>query len=90
MAADATTFTLHAERGQTAYGICSNPFLEHAFTTLSFRVTVTVNADGTWEYDEDTVLQVLDRDEPFHHTDRHAAAQGRRAHAQPAGPLTRC
>ncbi len=71
VAADATTFTLHAERGQTAYGICSNPFLEHTFTTLSFRVTVTVNADGTWEYDEDTVLQVLDRDEPFHHTDRH-------------------
>ena len=69
--ADVTTFTLHAERGQTTYGICSNPFLEHAFTTLSFRVTVTVNSDGTWEYDEDTVLQVLDRDEPFHHTDRH-------------------
>ena len=32
---------------------------------------LSVNADGTWEYDEDTVLQVLDRDEPFHHTDRH-------------------
>ena len=71
VAADATTFTLRAERGQTAYGICSNPFLEHAFTTVSFEVTVTVNADGTWGYDEDTVLQVLDRDEPFHHTDRH-------------------
>ena len=52
-------------------GICSNPFLEHAYTTLSFAVTVSVNADGTWEYDEDTVLQVLSRDEPFHHTDRH-------------------
>jgi hypothetical protein len=24
-----------------------------------------------WGYDEDTVLQVLGRDEPFHHTDRH-------------------
>jgi hypothetical protein len=23
------------------------------------------NADGTWEYDEDTVLQVLGRDEPL-------------------------
>ncbi len=69
--ADATTFALRAERGQTVYGICSNPFLEHAFRTLSFSVTVTVNTDGTWEYDEDTVLQVLGRDEPFHHTDRH-------------------
>ena len=71
VAADATTFTLRAERGQTAYGICSNPFLEHAFRTLSFTVTVTVNPDSTWAYDEDTVLQVLGRDEPFHHTDRH-------------------
>jgi len=71
VAADATTFTLRAERGQSAYGICSNPFLEHAFTTVSFEITVTTNADGTWEYEEDTVLQVLDRAEPFHHTDRH-------------------
>jgi hypothetical protein len=73
--ADATTFTLRAARGDTAYGICSNPFLEHAFTTLSFEVTVTTNADGTWEYEEDTVLQVLGRDEPFHHTDRHVLHQ---------------
>jgi hypothetical protein len=69
--ADASTFTLRAERGSTVYGICSNPFLEHAFTTTSFEVTVTTHADGTWGYDEDTTLQVLGRDEPFHHTDRH-------------------
>lgn len=69
--ADAKTFTLRAERGSTEFGICSSTFLEHAFTTLSFQVTVTVNDDGTWQYDEDTVLQVLGRDEPFHHTDRH-------------------
>jgi hypothetical protein len=71
VAADATTFTLHAERGSTVYGICSNPFLEHAYTTSSFSVTVTVSADGAWGYDEDTLLQVLGRAEPFHHTDRH-------------------
>ena len=34
------------------------------------RGQVTINADGTWSYDEDTVLQILGRDEPFHHTDR--------------------
>jgi hypothetical protein len=71
VSADATTFTLRANRGETAYGICSNPFLEHAFTTLSFTMTVTVNDDGTWRYDEDTVLEVLGRDAPFHHTDSH-------------------
>jgi hypothetical protein len=71
VAADAITFTLRAERGETVYGICSNPFLERAYTTVSFEITVTVNADGSWGYDEDTVLQVLDRPEPFHHTDHH-------------------
>jgi hypothetical protein len=71
VAADATEFTLHAERGTTVYGICSNPFLEQAFTTVSFRITVTINADGTWSYDEDTVMQVEGRDELFHHTDVH-------------------
>jgi hypothetical protein len=69
--ADATTFTLRADRGTTVYGICSNPFLEHAFTTVSFEVTVTTNPGDTWGYDEDTILEVLDHDDPFHHTDRH-------------------
>jgi hypothetical protein len=73
--ADATTFTLEAERGSTVYGICSNPFLERAFTTVSFRITVTVQPDGTWGYDEDTVLQIPDRDAPFHHTDVHVLHQ---------------
>src|SRR5438105_2553449 len=39
VAADATSFTLRAERGQTAFGICSSTFLERAYTTLSFEVT---------------------------------------------------
>ena len=70
-APDATEFELRGTRGSTEYGICSQPFLERNFTTVEIRVTVTINADGTWGYDEDTVLQIPDRDEPFHHTDRH-------------------
>jgi hypothetical protein len=69
--ADARHFELRAARGTTDYGILSNPFLEQAFTTLEIRVSVTLHDDGTWSYDEDTVLQLPDRDEPFHHTDRH-------------------
>jgi len=38
---------------------------------VSFRITVTINGDGTWSYDEDTVLHVEGRDQPFHHTDVH-------------------
>ena len=67
---DATSFELVATRGETTNGICSNPFLEHAFKTMEYRIKITTNADGTWEYEEDTVLMVLGQTEPFHHTDR--------------------
>ena len=67
---DATTFEVTAKRGSTVNGICSSPFLEHAFRTDSFRMTVTINPDGTWSYFEDTILKVHGRDEPFHHTDQ--------------------
>jgi hypothetical protein len=70
-APDATTFELRAERGSTTFGICANPFLDEQFRTLEWRIRVTINEDGTWTYDEDTVLQVAGRSEPFHHTDRH-------------------
>ena len=68
--ADATEFELLATQGLDTWGICSAPFLHQAFRTTEFRIKVTVNADGTWSYDEDTVLQIQGRDEPFHHTDR--------------------
>jgi hypothetical protein len=66
---DATEFEVTATAGAAYYGILSNPFLETAFQTLSFRIKVTANRDGTWSYEEDTVMQLPDRPEPFHHTD---------------------
>jgi hypothetical protein len=67
---DATEFELIATLGSQTYGILSSPFLDAAFQTLSFRIHVTINADGTWSYDEDTVMQLADRDHVFHHIDR--------------------
>lgn len=69
-AADATEFELVATQGLETFGICSAPFLQHAFRTTEFRIKVTINADGTWSYDEDTVLMIRGQTEPFHHTDR--------------------
>ena len=69
-AADAKRFTLKAERGSTVNGIVSNPFLEQAFCTDSFTITVTINEDGTWSYEQDTVMVIPGQAEPFHHTDR--------------------
>ena len=75
---DSTTFEVAASRGVTDYGICSNPFLEHAFRTDSYRIQVTIHPDDTWSYDETTLLVIPGKAEPFHHTDRntlHRAAE---------------
>jgi hypothetical protein len=67
---DAKVFEVSAKRGVQTNGICSIPFLEYAFQTVEYRIKVTINANGTWSYDEDTVLMVRGQAEPFHHTDR--------------------
>ena len=69
-AADAKVFEVSAKRGVQTNGICSIPFLEYAFQTVEYRIKVTINANGTWSYDEDTLLMVRGQAEPFHHTDR--------------------
>lgn len=67
--ADATTFRLEAVSGSETNGILSNPFLEYAFKTVSYTITVSIHADGTWSYEQDTVLIIPGQTEPFHHTD---------------------
>ena len=67
---DATEFEVRAEVGSEVYGILSNPFLDQAFRTLSYRMTVTVHPDGTWSYEEEGVLDIPGRDQPFSHIDR--------------------
>lgn len=68
--ADAKTFTLKAKRGSLTNGIVSNPFLEQNFTTDSYEITVNINDDGTWSYEQTTTLIVPNYAEPFAHTDR--------------------
>ena len=38
--------------------------------TIEFRIRVTAHDDGTWAYEEDTVLKIRGQAGPFHHTDR--------------------
>jgi hypothetical protein len=66
---DANELILTARRGDPAYGICSNAFLEYAFRTESYRIQVTFNADGSWSYVQETVLMVHGRSAPFVHRD---------------------
>jgi hypothetical protein len=67
---DATEFELVATADDPCFGIRSAPFLEYAFRTVEFRIKVSVHPDGTWTYDEDTVLMIRGQTELFHHTDR--------------------
>jgi hypothetical protein len=74
-AADAKQFELVARQGAESYGILSAPFLEHAFKTVEFRIKVSIVADGTWSYEEDTVMMIRGQAEPFHHTDRNTLSR---------------
>jgi hypothetical protein len=67
---DAKKLVLKAERGQTEYGICSTTFLDLAFRTDSYRISVDFHDDGTWSYVSDTTLIVKGQSEPFLHRDR--------------------
>jgi len=69
-APDAKSFAVASTDGDRHHGILSNPFLDYAFKTLSFRMTVTIESDDSWSYEQDTVLKVAGQAEPFHHTDR--------------------
>ena len=71
-AADAKSFELVATQGLDTWGICSAPFLDRAFKTVEFRIKVSVNDDGSWGYEEDTVLKIQGQDALFHHTDRNS------------------
>jgi hypothetical protein len=74
-----------AERGSTEYGICSTAFLEHAFRTDRYQLTVTFNPDGSWSYVSETTLEVRGRG-PFIHRDVNRLVKV--AEAQP-NPLAR-
>jgi hypothetical protein len=67
---EATEFELTATLGSEVHGILSNPFLDQAFRTLSYRIHVTINGDGTWSYEEEGALEIRGRTEPFSHIDR--------------------
>ena len=67
--ATAKQFELLAKEGDLNAGISSNPFLEYAFRTVEYRMTVNIHDDGTWSYEQDTVLKIKGQEDLFHHVD---------------------
>jgi hypothetical protein len=84
--ADARTFTVKATLGSPTASIVSAPFLHENFRTLEYAITITVNEDGTIAYEQDTVLQVAGRPEPFHHVDRNVLRKIAPPQPNPAAP----
>jgi hypothetical protein len=70
VAPDAKSFTLSASVGSPTYGVCSNLFLDREFQTVRFDLTVTINADGSFSYAEDTQLKMPQQADVFHHRDQ--------------------
>jgi hypothetical protein len=68
-APDAVGFSVSARADDPHFGILSNPFLDYGYHTVSFDMHVTLAADDTWSYEQNTVLHVKGVTEPFHHTD---------------------
>ena len=68
-AADAKQFTLKAKGGDAQYGIGENKYLAQNASSLTYEVSITINDDGTWSYDETTTLRMKHTEEPFLHTD---------------------
>lgn len=67
---DAKRLVVKAERGQSEYGICSTSFLDLAFRTDRYELTIDFHDDGSWSYVSDTMLMVKGRDTLFRHRDR--------------------
>lgn len=67
--ADSTELVMKAECGSTTYGVLSNPYLDANAKCVRYELTVSIG-DGSWSYQEDTVLEMKGRAELLHHTDR--------------------
>ncbi len=66
----ARSFHMEAKSGSSTFGICVNPFLDREFKILSYECNVEVLDDNTFSYDQDTVIQIPGKPQPFHHRDK--------------------
>ena len=55
-------------------------------SALPRSIRITVHDDGTWAYEEDTVLMIQGQTEPFHHVDKNRLT---RVAAPTPNPLAR-
>ena len=67
---DAKHFKLTAKLGSPTFGVCSNPFLDREFQTVSFDFELTLHDDGSFSYDEVTKIRIKGQEKIFEHRDK--------------------
>jgi hypothetical protein len=65
-----TTITMEAVAGSTTFGILSNPYLDENARTTHYVVTVSVDDDGSLQYDETVTVEHRRWPQPVAHVDR--------------------
>lgn len=80
---DARTFSVKAILGSPTAGIISAPFLDQNFKTTEYALTITV-MDDSFTYEQEAVLEIAGRPEPFRHLDRNTLRRVAAAVANPA------
>lgn len=66
---DASSFTLRATAGDDTYGVLNNPYLTDNARCVEYECTVTIDGD-TFSYEQDSVLDMNEFGDLYHHTDR--------------------
>ena len=73
----AKSFSLAADVSSHTYGICSNPFLDAAFKTVRYELTVTLLDGDQFHYEQDTQIKIPGQTQLFHHTDQNTLSRVR-------------
>jgi hypothetical protein len=76
--ADATEVVLGATLASPTYTIGENAYLGRNASSVSYDLTITVNGDGTWTYDQSTKLTMAEFPDQFFAHDKstlHKAAE---------------
>jgi hypothetical protein len=67
---DAKSFTLESKNGSGTFGVCVNPFLDREFKIVSYTMNFKMIDANTFGYDQDTILQIPNQKDLFHHRDK--------------------
>lgn len=69
--------SLAADVSSHTYGIRSNLFLDTAFKTVRYELTVTLLDGDRFHYEQDTQIQIPGQAELFHQTDQNTLSRVR-------------